>query len=472
MVTSSPSAVLERAAGVVRNPSSAYAAASLVRAATGTLILPYLVATLPSHEYGLIVLMLPVWWIAQPLLSWGASEGLVRAVADQDARSVAGALCWVLVLVTAMTALSAAALSFTSRAVLGAAWSEALLLGVVVAGLQSLMSCELGLLRGSGRIRAATAVLLAFGLLPPALGGAAVLVLKPTAETYFAGYAVGMVATTVLGLSLLLARGIALGRSWGVTVLACRLGLPVSPQTVALQGVDAVTRRMVLAAAGPAALGTFGVAAAVGNLVWNVVKALGQGWAPQIYRGDPGEARDKAAAWLASGTLASWVLLPLLGCVMLLVEQVLPASYDPTGFTSAAILLAGAIAPGISFVATSTLCFQQQRTGVMAWSSPVVAGVVVVATIVGARLLPWEFLAASSAVALLLTSAAMAASLNRELALPLRDTVLLPASSLALAVTLSTTRFAAGERAFLVLVAVLLVALPVLFLVRRSSRAR
>ena len=358
--------------------SGLYAVGSLSRAVTGVLALPVLVGTLPPHEYAAIVLVTPIWWAGQPLLSLGASEGLSRTVVDQPRREVNGALFATALIVTVTTACLSLAVFLWSESILGIGWDYGIAAAMVIAGMQSLFACQLSIMRGTGLVRQATLALFGFASVPQVMG-LVVLTREPHVGGYFVGYLLGLGAVLLYCLAACLSdTGISFtSRSRSVVRESCTFGLHATPQALSVQAVDVAVRRTALHVAGSGAVGTLGVAAACGGLVWNFIKALGQVWAPVVYAKS---AADVRAFMQRSLELSCVVALPTVASGLVLlpaVETILPMSYDGEAFTSAAATYLLSAVTGLGLIAASTECLHLRRTSPMAWSSPIAAGIVI-----------------------------------------------------------------------------------------------
>ena len=390
--------------------SALYSAATVSRSATGLAVIPFLVGTLPSHEFGIVMLMMPLWWIGQGVLSLGASEGIARAVARSDHAVAHGALMLCALVIAPMTALALGVFALGSSWLIGVDWSAAIAWGVAAAGLQSLLSCSLNTLQGELAVREATIGLFGFAFIPQIVGVGTVLLRGGTATSYLAGYAAGMVVVILIAWAAAwsIARPHFDAEARSVVRTSCRLGLPATPQMVAIQVADLGARRIVLATAGIAAVGTFGVAAACGNLIWNLIKSASQAWAPTLYK----TAEEDVAA-LVRKTQAQGLTVALAGMAVGLlslpvVELLLPDSYDGAGFTaSAAVFLASAPA-GLSFVLASGLAFRYERTSVMAWSTPLLAALILVAMWAVVQVTDWSVAGATLATMYVSSGAVLA----------------------------------------------------------------
>lgn len=362
--------------------SGLYAVASLSRAVTGFLAIPILVGSLPPHEYAAIVLVTPVWWAAQPLLSFGASEGLSRSVVGRVRSEVNGTLvAMAVVIVTTTSCLSFAAFAW-SDSMLGVGWDYGIAAAMVIAGSQSLFACQLSVMRGTGLVRQATLALFGFATIPQIVG-LVMLLSEPRVATYFVGYLIGLVLVLVYCTgACIFNAGIAF-TSTSVVVIreSCRFGLHATPQALSIQAVDIALRRTILHVAGSGAVGTLGVAAACGGLAWNFIKALGQVWAPVAYTKSADDLRAFMQRSLDLGSLMTTGAVPLGLLLLPLVEQFLPTKYDGPAFTSSAATYLLSAVTGLGLIVASTECFHLRRTSPLAWSLPVAACLMIPLTV-------------------------------------------------------------------------------------------
>lgn len=371
--------------------SGLYAVASLSRAATGFMAIPILIGSLPPHEYAAIVLVTPVWWAGQPLLSFGASEGLSRSVVGRVRGEVNGALVAVAILIATTTSCLSFAAFAWSDSMLGVPWDYGIAAAMVIAGTQSLFACQLSVMRGTGLVRQATLALFGFAAIPQ-IAGLAMLLSEPRVAAYFVGYLIG------LGIVLIYCTGACVFNagiaftSTSVVVIreSCRFGLHATPQALSIQAVDIALRRTVLHVAGSGAVGTLGVAAACGGLAWNFIKAFGQVWAPVVYTKSADDVRAFMQRSLDLGSLMASAAVPLVLLLLPLVEQVLPTKYDGPAFTSSAATYLLSATTGLGLIVASTECFHLRRTSPLAWSLPIAACVTIPSTIAIGMTGHWE----------------------------------------------------------------------------------
>lgn len=406
----SSSSVAAPSAKRLAKSSGLYSVATLSRSFMGLAVVPFLVATLPSHEFGLVMLVMPLWWIGQPLLSLGASEGLSRAVSTRDPKTSNGALLLSLIVVVPMTLVVGVIIWQFSSFILGVRWETAICLAIIAAGAQSFFACMLVTLQGQGRIGQAVSVLFTFAFAPQVGGVTAVLAFDSSAEAYLAGYLVGMTFVVLVGLTRTIrSAGLQFGPEARATLLdGCKVGLPMTPQMISVQVADVGARRVVLALAGLSAVGVFGVAAAVGNLVWNLIKSSSQAWSPMLFKLDETEVAEFVRKTYAVGTAAALTCWSLGMLALPVVELVLPAGYDRIDFTASAAAFLASAPAGIGFVVASGLCLRYRRTGIMAWASPVIAVVVIGFAIGAASTLGWPAAGASLAIMYALSAPVLA----------------------------------------------------------------
>lgn len=369
--------------------------ATLARSASGLLVVPILIAYLPSDQYGLVVLLMGYWWIAQAVISLGVSEGITRAAVDAPVEVARTASLMLILPLGVVSAVFMLAAYLNPDLVVGVPWSPAVAVGLAIACLQSLFACQLANLRARDSIDAATLALWTFAILPPLAGVGVVLSLSSTAAGYLSGYLCALVLVTALT-SALAIRGPGADHwltSFSMLKDAAATGLLLFPQSAALLAVDLGTRRLILHVSDVAALGVYGAAFALGSLGWNLQKALSQTWVPDVYR-----AVDDSVNPLAGKIARRWTLVGLgsVACVAMVLpfsDIFLPVTYSSRDFTTLALLVSASALVGPSFVVMTSVLARARESRMVTSSAAIMVGISALLIIPLAIRIDWQFAA-------------------------------------------------------------------------------
>ncbi|MGS0683828.1 hypothetical protein ACVBEQ_01525 [Nakamurella sp. GG22] len=254
----------------------------------------------------------------------------------------------------------------SSQIIFGLGWSNVVLLTLVLAAIQSLVSISAAALRGQRRVTAATVVMAVsaagtpiFGLVGAALAG--------SAEGYTAGMCCAASIAALIGAIYLTGRTrIEWKASAAVAIFSVRLGLPGLPQAAALLLLDAGLRRATLEGHGYQAVAIYGLASVTGGLLWTVVRSAGLAWGPEIYsyKDDAVEpvVREQVRLFVAVATILAGlgvVLAPVASSLLL------PESYPTGDFVPlvAVFLTTGVV--GVPFMALLQLCYRGRLTAML-----------------------------------------------------------------------------------------------------------
>jgi O-antigen/teichoic acid export membrane protein len=188
---------------------------------------------------------------------------------------------------------------------------------------------------------------------------------------YLAGWAGGYVVASVVGAVLVAPR---LRGSVQPRLLrsGLALALPLVPHSLALYVMTAGDRIVVEHFSGLAAVGRYQVAYAIGSLGMVAVSALNNAWAPAVLGSHP----DRRWPTLAETTAALCDLaVPVVGGIAVVAPVILtllaPASYDRGSLTVVVAPVALSVLPYIRYIASGIVLFQEKRTGVLGWATPV-----------------------------------------------------------------------------------------------------
>ncbi|MBD8011305.1 hypothetical protein H9633_03195 [Microbacterium sp. Re1] len=343
---------------------------SLMRPAANTLVLPVLVAAMSPSDVGRFVLLAPLWWLCQSLLSLGANESLARLVA-KGCTGVAGALLLITATIGVFGVLLAAALMAFSGGILGIPWSFAVLGAVLLGVSQAVIAVSVAVLRVDMRVRAASIALAASTLATVVPGVFSVLLIEPSADAYYMAAAVGgLLVAGVASVATMRGHRRDYRDSWTTFRRAVRLGIPLMPQLMASLVIDLLARRVVLAFGGLAAVGVFGVAIMVGSLLSLIVKSVVQAWGPVFFRKDQASAVSQArlvATVGVSGVLLATAVIPIAGFAASSVIDNL--GYRADSMIIVATLAACAAAPHIVVLVLTYASLHSERTGLIAWTA-------------------------------------------------------------------------------------------------------
>jgi O-antigen/teichoic acid export membrane protein len=385
--------------------TGAYTSVTLLRALFMVAALPVLTRLLPAHEYALIALLTPIWWIGQSVLSLGTSESIARVVTDRPRGMVAGTYLGCALIVCLVSAVAMFSAPFFARPLLGVDWSGLIFWTVVVAALQSLVSVSAAALRGQRRVLAATVVMGTAAVGAPSCGLVAAAVTH-TAEGYTEGMCVAAGLAVLLG-SVFLVGGhrselVAGARS---TASCIRLGLPGLPQAAALLALDAGLRRVVLEGQGPDELTVYGLAAATGGLLWTLVRSAGLAWGPEIYSYSDTEVeqvvRKQVRLFVAIATVGAGAAIAV---APVATAFLVPSGYPTRDFTQVVAVLSLSGVVGVPFMALFQLCYRNHLTTALPLTTvPAAALVVAVAWVLRSHL-PVELVAAGQPLTLLVVT--------------------------------------------------------------------
>lgn len=389
----------------MRRAGVTYASLSLLRPIANLAALPVLVLTLPSSEFGLFVLLIPVWWICQALLTLGGNEAIGR-IASAEVKGVEGAVVLLSAAAVLLGTLLGILLTTASENVLGVAADVAIGLAVAVGVAQATTATAASVLRSQLWVARASVVVGASTIIPIAIGLLTVSLGESSARSYYAGHLVGGVAVSALGLGLVL-RGSERPFSGSLAAFrtSLRLGIPLMPQLLSALVLELAIRRYVTQVAGLEAVGVYGLGFAVGNVSSVLVKAGIQAWAPAFFRAPRGEVVSHLKV-MAVPLLVG--CLGFQGVVMLMYVAAQPIleqrGLEPTSFALVAFIAALAGPASVILLGTIHLGLHHHRT-THAWWVVLLAGIVtLLAAVAGGRHLGWEIVASATPASALLAS--------------------------------------------------------------------
>jgi O-antigen/teichoic acid export membrane protein len=338
----------------------------------GLLVLPVVTRVLGPADYGTVAAAL----IAVQVLTYLAAAGIPAAVTRIYFEGEAGPeRARGLILVAAVTALAVVAVADLTGNGWSRIFSDVPYRGTLRAATWAslpfafLMAPQF-YLRAAQRTVAFAALALASSAGAQLLGLFAITVLDGGPTGYVAGLAAGYTVAA--------AWGVALTRPWqarpSLLAAALRYGLPTVPHGLALFILSAGDRVVIERVDGIAEVGRYQVAYIVGALGLSFAGALYNAWTPLIL----GESEARRRAVLAATTrhllgIGAIVTagLAIGGPVALRIAA--PGSFDPGTLTAVTAVVALSLLPYLWYLAAALVVFQEKRTGVLAWATPLVA---------------------------------------------------------------------------------------------------
>lgn len=357
----------------VARASVIFTSLSLFRSLTNAMVLPVLVVVLARDEFGIIVLLTPLWWIAQSLFTLGANEGLARLCAREEAGTPI-AVVETCLLAALLGAVAAAALSMSSETVLGIGFEAAVAWAIVVAVGQSIVSTTVGVLRATKNLPGATITLALATLLPPISGLTCLFVSTSSASYYLAGMAMGTLLAGFVGLVWVTRqRRFQFREGNRLARHAVKLGLPLLPSLLGALVVDAGLRRIALHFSSLEDLAVLGIALAVIGVLTTIVKSVFLAWSPTYFSTHYARPEVVLLAFserllAMSGALQAATLLGMSWAAPLISALELP----PLAVIQVTALGSAAAVCSIPLLAATHLGMHRERTGRLAL--PVVLG--------------------------------------------------------------------------------------------------
>jgi len=204
-----------------------------------------------------------------------------------------------------------------------------------------------------------------------------------------AGYLIAVAVVTALAAVLATARAGVFGQrpaAWADVDEALRLGGPTVPHLLAMLVILVGDRVVIERLLGLADVGRYELAYQVGSLALVLVTSVNNAWAPMIY----GAAEEDRWQILRVTTASvDQVTAPMIGVLCFAgpfaLRILAPASYDLQGLKAVIAVVAGATIAYVHYLANVHIVFQQRRTVVLAWSTPLAAVVNVVAAMAFVR---------------------------------------------------------------------------------------
>lgn len=355
---------------------SLYTTATAVQLSASVVVLPFLTRLLPPEQMGEVALAVVVMWLLGILAGAGLPTSLSRVWFKGDEGPERSRFllrrCLLIAVLTAAVA-----------DVTGPAWSQVfsevgydltLRLAVWAAVPLAVLTCSQTLLRAADR--AGRFVVTAVVASAPAQVLGLALIAATTLESsgYILGLLIGQTAAACLGALWVGIASPARIDSEGVTRSALRVGLPTIPHSFAIYVLAFGDRAVVKGLLGAGAVGRYQVAYAIGTLVLSLLYAFGGAWRPIIF----GEREDRRWVTLAetravlyglSGTVAAALAI---GAPLALVIAA-PDTYDPYGLVGVTAIVALSAVPMVSYQASVQVLIWEGHTGIMAWSTPLVA---------------------------------------------------------------------------------------------------
>lgn len=309
--TRNNTAASEQRAGLV--DSIFYLAASIVGRGAQLLAVPFLVRMLSPTEFGQFDLALVSVTLVATALLMGTDSGVAPDYARCDPqdlpsiRNIFVASCQVpLVLGAGACAL----LGLAHLSGMGAAgFFRAAWLILLCALLSSLLSCLVGLLRWTTRVKRAATLAALMGVIP--LAGAlavAFMMPRPSAVDMLAGLAMGFAVATVISaaLSLEILRGLGASRATQGAIALLKKSWTLGAASLATPARRSAERLVILALLGESALAAYAVLARLSQVIEICLQALGNGLYPRALRlldGADGKelaVRSLRLFWIAS----------------------------------------------------------------------------------------------------------------------------------------------------------------------------
>lgn len=380
-----------------------YALLSLARPAANFVVLPFLVALLPPTELGLYVLLTPIWWICQTLLTLGTNEALGRLAASQE-----DGVRRALLQITGMAALLAmavlTALSFASAYVLGIPFS-ALVAYVIVLGLfQAITATAVSVLRARLKVARASTILAASTIFTTLPGLFSVWLVAPTSTVFFAANCLGSAIVTIYALiACVLSLPSGVKTSKGLFRVSLRIGIPLIPQLIVPLVSETVIRRLVLQFAGLEAVGVFGVGLAIGGVAGLLVKAGIQAWSPMFFR----QRREDCVPYAARSTSIILILIGIYATICMLVLTTASEILSQFGLhspelTLVVIITIAAASPLALLLGATYVGLYFHRTVHASWTTLVGGAIGVLSAVALSLTVGWPWLAIAPAIGNLL----------------------------------------------------------------------
>lgn len=376
MAASSPTRALLRR-------GSLYSVVLAIQLASSILVLPLVTRLVAPAEYGRVAIAVVVTKIVAVLAAVGIPAAItVEAFRRPDGDRVAAGLVS-LAAATAVVVGVAGTITapwwsgplgdgrMTAPAALAVATGAAM--AVQVAG-QSLLQAR----DQVGRFVAVAVVATAGAQV---CGLAAVLIGDRTATRYLAGVLAANAVAAVLTLVLAGAASPARARERWRPALG--LALPTVPHSAALFVMAAGDRLVIGALMTTAAVGRYDIAYNVGAISLILLTAFNQAWAPQVY----GSPEDERWSILAATTATVQRVFTRFAVAASLAAPVglavvAPGSYRTPAMTTVASLLPIGSVVYVVYLSRVHVVFQERRTSILAWSTPVATAVAIGACVV------------------------------------------------------------------------------------------
>lgn len=192
-----------------------------------------------------------------------------------------------------------------------------------------------------------------------------------TAEAYFLGV---LIAYVLAALTAVILTRPSLSGDISTLRSALALGLPTVPHTLAMLVIAAGDRVVIERLEGVEALGRYQVAYVIGGLGLVLVGALNNTWAPMIH------ASDEERRWrllgdttLSVARVAAIVAAGIAIAAPIALGIAAPESYEPETLIPVTAIVAASVMPYVLYLSRVHILFQEKRTGLLAWATPVVA---------------------------------------------------------------------------------------------------
>ena len=399
---------------------SLYTLGGVAQMAAAAVAVPAVTRLLGAREYGEVTVVVAILVLLAPLIALGIPAAIARLFYGADelteagpdmARKLVGTCA---VAATLGVALTAASCVFWSS-LLAPVGQLALLVGIAAALPMTVMGATALILQVEQRPAAYLTVSLLGSAGAQVLGIGAMVLVETSPTVYLAGYASGVTMAAVLGMLLSNTVGSGLADRRAMRA-ALAIGLPTIPHTMAILVLALGDRVVIQSIDGPAAVGRYQVAYALGALPLALLAAVQTAWVPITFGASP----DRRWVDLASSS----VVITRLGALLVAALAVLspiglgilaPASFDPGELQTVCSLVALGALPWSIYLPMSQVLFWERQTTALLWVTPLAA---VANLILVALLLPplgLEGAAAATLLALAL-QAALLERVSRKLA--------------------------------------------------------
>jgi O-antigen/teichoic acid export membrane protein len=357
---------------------SVYTAATAAQLSAGVLVLPFLTRLLPPGEMGLVALAV----VVQSVLAVVGAAGFPAVITRTYFRGVEGPQrarlllrrCFLgAVLIAAIADLTE---PLWSGPFTGPGHGLGLRLAVWSAVPVAMITCSQSVLRAEDRAGRYVVTAVGSTAVAQALGVAIVASTEPEAPAYILGLLVGQAATAILAVRWVGVGSSSPASSTGLTREALRIGLPTVTHSLAIYILAAGDRVLIQASEGLGEVGRYQIAYQIGALGLVIIAAFNNAWDPIVFAESEERrwrtlADTRAVLYRVAGMLTAALAV---GAPVALVVAA-PPRYDPSGLVAVSSIVALSAVPTVSYMASYHVLLWEGRTGVMAWATPVAAGV-------------------------------------------------------------------------------------------------